>query len=138
LLPVKATVSSGSVTPATVTCVLATPLYPLVPDWAVIAATTAAGSSNSGGAPTLTWGPPPPGGGPDSRRPGSTTTSPWLSVACTWFREAPSPTANVTEAAPNAIAATIVADRKTRAKGCARPSVTGRGNGNRPATRAAQ
>ena len=42
---------------------------------------------------------------------GWTTTSPWLSVAWTSFSDAPSPTAKVAAAAPNAIAATIVADR---------------------------
>ena len=127
--------------PATVTSVWATPLYPLVPAWAVIASTTAAGSGAGGGpAATLvplvvvrrravvrTFG-----------RPGWTTTSPWLSVAWTWFREAPSPTANVAAAAPNAIAATIVADRTGRANGWARPRVTGRGSGSRAVSRAAQ
>ena len=45
------------------------------------------------------------------------TTSPWLSVAWTWFSEAASPTAKVAAAAPNAIAVTIVAERRRRAKG---------------------
>ena len=52
-------------------------------------------------------------------------------VAWTWFSEAPSPTAKVAAAAPNAIAATIVADRSGRANGWARPRVTGRGSGSR-------
>src|SRR6266536_1371074 len=111
------------------------PLYPLVPACAVIALTTATGSGACGG-PAATRG-PPSGGGPDIGRPGWMTTSPWLSVAWTWFKEAPSPTAKVAAAAPNAIAATIVADLRARANGWARPRVTGRGSGSRAVNRAA-
>ena len=110
------------VIPATVISVLATPLYPPVPGWAVIALTTAAGSvpAAAGAGPVTRWC-GPPGGGPAAPAARTSSDVAVRSVAWTWFSDGRARRRRSTAAAPNAIAATIVADRTGRANGWARP-----------------
>lgn len=81
--------------------------------------------------------PPPgcPGAGSSGLATVWTVTSPPLSGSPSVFTATnvlPSPTAKVTARAPKVTAAAVLAARAGRAKGAARPSVTGRGSGSRP------